>query len=125
MSAHIVFCGHGSKDPRWRRPFDRLLALAQSRGAAGPKGTASVGFLQFIEPSLSTVLESLCESGERRIIVLPVFIAGGSHVERDIPEIVANVGARFPGVQITVLPCMGETDEILAVVLETALKAAQ
>ena len=46
------------------------------------------GFLELSKPDIPTALENAYKEGVNRIIVLPYFLAKGTHVQQDIPTII-------------------------------------
>lgn len=52
------------------------------------------------ELHLSHVLESLAQEGIRQVLLVPWFLFAGPHVLQDIPEIVAEVCTRYPGLHV-------------------------
>jgi sirohydrochlorin cobaltochelatase len=54
------------------------------------------------------VAKEAAQRGVQRIRLLPLFLAGGAHVARDIPEQVGWVMKALPEMQVDVLPPVGE-----------------
>jgi len=79
----LVLFAHGSRDPEWARPFERIAARLRDKLPA-----AAVG-LAFLEhgPSLEEVVAALVAKGAGSIRVVPVFLGG--HVKEDLPRLVA------------------------------------
>lgn len=101
-------CAHGSRDPNWRRPLDAILANT----AARTEKPVRLAFLQFIEPTLKQSLEELSALGAKWITIFPLFIAGGGHVDKDIPAIAAEFRGKSPDVAVKILPALGEVSEL-------------
>lgn len=100
-----ILFAHGSRDPRWREPFDAVLAQAKKQ--AGAQGRVELAFLELMSPSLGDVLDGLIAEGQRHIRIAPLFFAAGQHLRVDLPELVAEAQARHPGLQVEILPPMG------------------
>lgn len=98
MSAVVFFC-HGSRDPGWRLPFDRLVAEQRRRA---PEVAVELAFLELMAPDLPTVLDRLADQGRTRIRIVPLFLAGGRHTRQDLPALVDAARARWPGLQVRV-----------------------
>ena len=111
MSRALVLLAHGSRDPRWRQPFEAL-----QRGLArGDEGLHPVelAYLQFCEPTLDQVLCRCQAAGHGEALVVPLFMSGGGHVLNDVPGAVREAGKRA-GVQVQVCGAVGEEPEVLA-----------
>ena len=85
MKEGLVLFAHGSRDPEWARPFERIAASLRDKLPA-----AAVG-LAFLEhgPSLEEVVAALIAKGAGSIRVVPVFLGQGGHVKEDLPRLVA------------------------------------
>lgn len=106
----LVLLAHGSRDPRWRVPFDRLREELLADGA----GDVRVAFLEFGEPRLPEVVEACVEEGSRRVLVLPMFLGRGRHVDRDLPVLGEEIRARHRDLELELLPPVGEHPEVIA-----------
>jgi sirohydrochlorin cobaltochelatase len=103
----IVLFAHGSRDPEWARPFERIAAsLAEKLPAV------SVG-LAFLEngPSLDETVTALVAKGAASIRVVPVFLGAGGHVKQDLPKLVA--AAAQPGVKLHLEKPIGEQPQVI------------
>lgn len=115
MTTQLVLFAHGSKDPRWRAPFLELLAAL--RAEMGDQAV-SLAFMEFAEPGLLEVARLAAAAGFTRLRVLPLFLAGGAHVARDIPEQVTQVRKTFPSLRVDVLRPVGEDPRFTDLLLE-------
>ena len=68
----MVLFAHGSRDPNWRAPFERLR-----REVADSMGEESVrlAYLEFEPPGLDEVLAEASVDRIQRVVILPLFIA--------------------------------------------------
>lgn len=117
----LILIAHGSKDPRWRSPFERLLKSLKA--LLGENGV-HLSYMEFAEPSLMTAATQAVEAGAHRIKVLPLFMAGGSHVDQDIPPQVSAVRQVFPNVSVELLPPIGEHPRFVNLIQEIAVQSA-
>jgi sirohydrochlorin cobaltochelatase len=114
----IVLLAHGSKDPEWSRPFERIAAIV------GDKLPAVCVGLAFLEhgPSLDEVLAALVARGAGAIRVVPLFLGQGGHVKQDLPRLV-QACAR-PGVQLSLDKAIGEQPQVVEAIA-AAISAAR
>lgn len=121
MTTRLVLFVHGSRDPRWREPFERLAAdLADD---LGPDRVRLV-YMEIVGPRLDEAAAEAARDGVTRLRVLPLFMAGGAHVDKDIPEQVAAVRARHPGLAVELLPPIGEDPRFVSLLRRLAREAA-
>ena len=84
----------------------------------GPQ-RVGLAFLQLQPPSLDDALASAVADGCTEVTLLPLFLGGGDHVRRDLPDAVRRAG----GLRVSVLPALLENDGVAAAV-ETLARGA-
>ncbi|MCB1889316.1 MAG: CbiX/SirB N-terminal domain-containing protein [Rhodocyclaceae bacterium] len=114
----IVLFAHGARDPEWAGPVRRLAARLTERD---PSVRAVPAFLEFMTPGLDAAVDALAEDGTGEILVVPVFLAQGGHLKRDVPVLVEAARARHPGIDIRLVAPVGEDDGVLDAMAEFAL----
>jgi sirohydrochlorin cobaltochelatase len=110
----LVMIAHGSRDPRWREPFERLHATIRRTTSKSVK----LAYTEFISPSLFDCARDAVAEGATQIEILPVFIAGGAHVSTDIPEQAQQIRDQFPELEVNVLPPIGEDRRMFSLMCE-------
>ena len=109
MTDAILLFAHGSRDPGWTEPFERLAARVR---AERPDARVALAYLEITPPTLEDAAAALVAGGAREVAVVPVFLAPGGHVRRDLPLIVGRLQGRHPGARFRVLPTIGEADAV-------------
>lgn len=118
----VVLFGHGARDPEWAGPMRR----AQARILAEQPGhEVELAFLEFMSPTLEVAIDTLVRSGATRITVVPVFLAQGGHLKKDVPALVEVARARHPGCEIRQVLAAGESDEVVDAVARYAIGCMQ
>jgi sirohydrochlorin cobaltochelatase len=107
----IVLVAHGSRDPEWSRPFERLTAALEKKL---PAVAIALCYLEH-GPSLEEALAVLTAKGAGAIRVVPLFLGAGGHVKQDIPKLVA---AANPGVPVAIDAPIGEQDGLIDAIAE-------
>lgn len=120
MQRAIVLFAHGARAPEWAAPF---LALRERVAKAQPDQAVELAYLELMEPRLPDVIDQLANAGAQQIRVVPVFLGAGSHVRRDLPELVAAAQQRWPDLRIDLEPPLGERTEVLDALATAVLKA--
>jgi sirohydrochlorin cobaltochelatase len=116
----IVLFGHGARDAAWAQPFWRIRELIAGRHPSVP---VEAGFLELMRPTFDEAVATLAQSGVREIVVVPIFMAAGSHVKKDLPQLAAAAMERHPDVRITLAAPVGEAEPVLAAMADYALGA--
>jgi sirohydrochlorin cobaltochelatase len=115
--ARLILLAHGSRDPRWRAPFETFATSLKAGVGADQVGLA---YMEFVSPTLADLAAEAVRDGVQHLMILPLFMAGGAHVDHDIPVQVTAVKTRFPELELTVLPPIGEHPRMIALMQEIA-----
>lgn len=109
-NAHaLLLFAHGSSDPGWAEPFQKLRSIIRERE---PNQIVELAFLERMQPSFDETVDALHARGVRHITVAPIFLALGGHMRKDLPKLVADAQRRT-GIAFRVLPALGEVDILL------------
>jgi len=111
----IVLFAHGSRDPEWARPFERIAAALSKR----KEFLVRIAYLELMQPSLDTAIADLVASGAGSIRIVPLFFGAGGHVREDLPQVVA---AAKPPVTVTIDPPIGEQAEVVDAIADAIAK---
>ena len=113
----IILFAHGSRDPQWRLPFEAILQSMRAQHS----GPTELAFLECMEPSLSQAIDTMVHSGVQHINVIPVFLAVGSHVRKDLPLLLEASRSAHPALSIQATEAIGEQTEIQQAIARFAL----
>jgi sirohydrochlorin cobaltochelatase len=119
MKAIILF-GHGARDARWREPFDRLAALWRVQHPGIP---VELAFLEMMQPSLEEAVAILRAQGATELTVVPVFFGQGGHLRNDFPVLLEECRGKFPKVQLSSTPAVGEDLAVLQAIVDFGARA--
>ena len=106
MKESIVLFAHGSREPEWAQPFERIAAKLRD------EFRVELAYLERMRPTLEEALTSLIGEGAKRVRIVPVFLGEGGHVREDLPKLAAAARARHPGVEIVLEQTIGERQEV-------------
>ena len=119
MKAIILF-GHGARDSRWREPFDRLATLWREQY---PDTPVELAFLEMMQPSLEDAVATLAGAGATQITVVPVFFGQGGHLRNDFPVLLEECRGKFPKIQLSATPAVGEDLAVLQAIVDFGARA--
>ena len=114
----ILLFGHGARNPAWALPFERIRQIILATDAAA---LVEPGFLELMRPTFAESIDNLVSQGATEIIVVPIFVAGGGHVNKDLPPLAAEAMTRHAGLIIRLAPPVGEAAPVLAAMADYAL----
>lgn len=106
----IILFAHGARDAEWARPFHRIRSILDARLPAIP---VELAFLENMRPTLMEAMETLARRGAERVTLVPLFMAQGGHLRKDLPEIVRQACAANPGVLVRTASAIGDVDALL------------
>lgn len=118
MQTGIIILGHGSR-AAVDEANEILLEL-------GNKVRANEGFQllenAFMNPkserlSLEEAVDRIVKNGATKVIVAPVFIANGMHMQKDIPAMIEDLKAKYP-VEIKCAPHLGADQRIVEIIAD-------
>lgn len=117
-AAGLVLFGHGARDPEWAGPMRRIRDAVSARAGA-PR--VELAFLELMAPTLPEAIAALVAGGARRVAVVPIFLAQGGHLKRDLPRLLDEVRAAYPACEITLATAAGEADAVVGAIADYAL----
>jgi sirohydrochlorin cobaltochelatase len=114
----IILFAHGSRNPAWRKPFDKLLKDVGKRGEC----QAILAFGEFMSPNLVDAARTLAKKGVTQAVVVPLFLGGGLHVRGDLPKLAAAARAAS-GIKLRVVKAIGEDAGVLRAIAGYSMAA--
>ena len=113
----LILFAHGARDPQWAEPFEKIR---ERIAAAEPHAEISLAYLELMQPGLEEAVEQLAARGVARITLVPLFLAQGGHLKKDLPELLRAIAATYPRVSFRVTPAIGEVAHILGAIADWA-----
>ncbi len=110
MKQGMILFAHGARDARWAEPFQRLQQQVQ---LSCPDVAVHLAFLEFMQPSLPELIPQMVAEGRTQISLVPVFLAQGGHVLRDLPKILDTLRAEYPQLDVCVAKAIGEDAAVI------------
>lgn len=99
----------------------RVQAAIRQRMSHVP---VELAFLEFIAPTLPDCISSLVAAGMKKIVVMPMFIAPGGHLKRDVPEMLAQLRSTWPEVEFSLAEAIGTNEIVVQAMASAALDGA-
>lgn len=122
-TGYIIFA-HGSRVESANAGV-RLVAAEFVERLGRPEASfVETAFLELAEPDLAGAVDMLALRGATEICVLPYFLTLGMHLQRDLPKLAAEAGARHPSIPIKVAPPLHGHPGLAGILLERATEAA-
>jgi sirohydrochlorin ferrochelatase len=112
MNNALLVIAHGS---RLASSNDEVRALTERlrERTQGRYRTVSCAFLELAEPSIPAAIDAAAAEGSTHIVLLPYFLAGGTHVSHHIPDIVSAKQREHPDVRLELKAYVGASESML------------
>ncbi len=101
----LILVAHGSRDPRWCASLEKVIGSLKA-DLGGDK--VRLAYMECTPPTLADVASEAILAGIKSIRVLPLFLAAEGHVERNIQPMVVDLQEKHPGIDVEMLPPIGQ-----------------
>jgi sirohydrochlorin ferrochelatase len=100
----LILLAHGSKNPEAVKEVEEMSEVLAKRF---PESSICHAYLELARPTLPERLNQVSNQGARSVLVLPLFLSAGSHVTKDVPQMLADARDTYPDVTFRLLPHIG------------------
>ena len=112
----LLLIAHGS---RLESSNAEVVQLGQKLQAASSQFQwLDIAFLELTTPTVSQQIDAAVNTGVTELTVFPYFLAAGSHVQKDLPELMTKARQQYPQVQFRLTAHLGAMDELVALILK-------
>lgn len=115
-SALLLFA-HGARDPSWADPFRRIVDRIAHKQ---PRARVELAFLECMDPTLESAVAGLAAEGVTYITVVPLFLAQGGHLKKDLPKLLEDIRRQHPALRIEVTAAIGDSDDLTNAIADWA-----
>ena len=121
MKTALILFAHGARDPEWANPMRRVQSVVRERVVDVP---VELAFLEFMSPTLPECAAQLIAQGAEKVVILPMFIARGGHLKKEVPEMLTVLRCTYPNVEFSLGGAIGEHDTVVQAMASAALEVA-
>ena len=101
----LIVIAHGSRNPAWRTSVERQIESLQADLGSD---RLQLAYMDLSPPTLMEVVSEAVQHGVTKIRVLPLFLTGEGHVEKDVQPLVNQIREVFSSVDVELLPPVGQ-----------------
>ena len=123
MKTAIIILSHGSRLPEAQATLQRIITLVSS--GVDEKFIVAGAALQFNQPDLPAAIARAVDKGAQQIVVVPLFLYLGLHMQRDIPEILDEQKNLYPGIKISMAEHIGADPRLLDIIMDRVREASK
>ena len=120
----VLIVAHGSRREESNEEIRNLTRQVADRVGASQAADfelVEAAFLELAAPLIPDGVQSLVDQGATTVLVVPYFLARGTHVAKDIPAEVAKAQQANPGVAISITSYLGESKTVPDLLLDIAV----
>jgi sirohydrochlorin ferrochelatase len=114
----ILIIDHGSMKEAANHMLECVGELVQRM--AGAAVVVRVAHMELASPSIADGFAACVAAGATEIVAFPYMLSPGKHSTRDIPRMVSEISAEYPGIPVQVTTAFGVNEQLAAVVLAKA-----
>ena len=124
MTTAIIICDHGSRRIESNRMLEEVAALF-GRRFPGEYTIVEPAHMELCEPSIATAYANAVKRGATRVVIVPFFLSFGKHWTRDIPSLLSQAAADFPGTEYQLVEPLGIDDLMLDLLHKRAVETQE
>ncbi len=121
MRQGVVILGHGSKLDETN---NEIIQITKTLQEADKNRLYEIAFLSVGNPKMSQAVEILIKKGVEKIIIMPMFLFTGSHVQVDIPDILELQKKQYPNIKFIAAGHFGTHSGVADIIRERIEEAA-
>lgn len=114
----LLLFAHGARDAAWAAPFGAVLERVR---AQRPDWQVALAFLELMEPDLPAAAQTLVRAGCTHVGIVPLFLGTGSHVRRDLPQLLQQLRQQHPGTTWSLHAAVGEHPDVISAITQAAV----
>jgi sirohydrochlorin ferrochelatase len=115
MKTGVIIINHGSRAKEANKVFDMIVEMINNRiNYDQVRGAA----MELTEPPLNETVKQMADKGVEKIIVIPLFLFPGVHIQRDIPELISQMEDKYPEIKIVLGDNIGAHHKIVDILEE-------
>lgn len=120
MKRALIVVDHGSRVAAANELLELIAARLRERGDFDH---VTAAHMEIAEPSISRAFADAVAAGANEVIIVPCFLASGSHVREDIPRLSREAAEPFPHVAWKLGAPIGFDERLIEIVLDRASEA--
>lgn len=109
----VILLGHGSRVEKAGGDMERVAAILKARHGFP---MVEYCFMSRLPPHFPETLAAVVARGATRVLVIPYFLHLGLHIRLDIPEMMQQEAAKYPGLRLQLGGNLGYDDILVELV---------
>ena len=111
----VLVIAHGSRAKETEVVLDSIVSSVKAKL---PDIHLECAFMEFSERTIEKGISALAAKGVTEIKIAPYFLFTGIHIKKDIPHMIAECSAIFPGINIIMGEPLGADDRLADILVD-------
>jgi sirohydrochlorin ferrochelatase len=120
MKPALLLVDHGSRRPEANAVVERI---AEGIRAAEPDRIVRTAHMELAAPGIAEALDACVAAGASAVVVVPCFLAPGSHGASDVPRLAREAASRHLDLSLRVAEPLGPHPKLAEIALERVAEA--
>ncbi|WP_347491034.1 CbiX/SirB N-terminal domain-containing protein [Desulfoscipio sp. XC116] len=112
----VIILSHGSRLPEAQAALQDITCIVASK--ATEDFLIESASLQINQPDLPTAIARIVKRGAKRVVVVPLFLYPGLHIQKDVPEIIAAQSNIYKDISITMSEHIGADPRLQEIIMD-------
>lgn len=109
----VLILAHGSRVAATKDTINQVVDMVRKKIGPMP---IEIAYMEFCEENIEHGIKALADQGVTEIKAVPYFLFEGIHIREDIPNEIAEILKKYPGIEVEMGQTLG-ADERLADIL--------
>jgi len=115
MKTGVIILGHGSRAKEANLVFTKLVEMIEQKVEYDLVTRAS---MELAEPNLEASVADLVAKEVEKIVVVPLFLFPGIHMQEDIPCLMEEVSQQYPAVEFLLGDNIGADEKVAEIMVD-------
>ncbi|GAB6100469.1 CbiX/SirB N-terminal domain-containing protein [Halanaerocella petrolearia] len=115
MKTGIIILGHGSRTNEANSVFAKIVEMIEDKVDYDLVERAS---MELAEPNLEQSVAKVAKQGVNKVIIIPLFLFPGVHIQEDIPELIKEVEDKYPEIEFVFGKNIGANEKIAEILVD-------
>jgi sirohydrochlorin ferrochelatase len=116
----VVIIAHGSRSPEANLD---VIRIGECLRQTGDYPIVEVGYLELAQPDVLTAIDTCVAKGAERVILLPYFLLAGTHVRKDLPDLLRMAREKHPHIAFQMGQHLGFHPNLVDILLDRIREA--
>jgi len=124
MRKGLFILAHGSRAKEADEILEKIVSMIKG-DTIEEFPVIGYGSMEFSEPSFEEGIDELVKVGVQEIVIVPMFLFKGNHIQKDIPEDLGKIKEKYPEIKFVMGEHIGADRRIADIVIERGRQAIE